>query len=310
MHYNYINFQTQANSYIQEKKEICMELHQLSYFKTVARLQHVSKAAEILAVSQPALSRAIAKLEEELGVPLFERRGKNIFLNRYGEYFLTYVERALQELTAGRQVLLDLQDPDRGSIALAFLHSLGTHFVPDLLGKFRGKYPDIQFKLFQNTTLLLLDQLEAGEVDLCLSSPSITRTGIEWVPLYTEQLYIIVPKGHRLAGRDQIPLREIAEEPLISFKRDYGLRNLADKYFEAASIKPRITFEGEEISTVAGLVEANLGVALIPQVAGYNISFIAVSEPTCERTIGLAWMKGRYMSPVSKKFRDFVIGSF
>ncbi|MBP2653459.1 MAG: transcriptional regulator, LysR family [Firmicutes bacterium] len=289
-----------------------MELHQLIYFKTVANLEHVSKAAEVLAISQPALSRSIAKLEEELGVPLFERQGKRIILNRYGRYFLKNVDRALQEIIEGRQALFDLQDANRGTIALAFLHSLGTHFVPALLGKFRKKYPDIQFNLYQNSTNFILNQLESGEIDLCFSSPSVTKKGIEWTPLFKEPLYVIVPKEHKLFQREQIHLKEIEDEPIITLKRDYGLRILTDQYFEAVGIKPRIVFEGEEISTVAGLVEANLGVALIPKILGYkaNISFLPVSEPTCERTIGIAWMEGRYMPPVSKKFKDFVIRSF
>ena len=289
-----------------------MELHQLVYFKTVAHLQHVSHAAEVLAVSQPALSRSIGKLEEELGVPLFERRGKNIFLNRYGEQFLQYVEKALQELAKGRQVLLDLQNPDHGYISLAFLHSLGAHLVPGLLGKFRQEYPHIQFKLYQNATTQLLDQLEANEIDLCLSSPAFTREGIKWAELFTEALYVIVPRGHRLARREHIRLEEIAGEPFITFKHTHGMRVLTDQYFAAAGIKPTITFEGEEIPTVAGLVEANLGVALIPYVAELdkaNIAFLPVSAPVCQRTIGIAWRENAYMSPAAKKFKDFVIRS-
>ena len=290
-----------------------MEWHQLEYFKTVARMQHVTHAAKGLSISQPALSRSIAKLEEELGFPLFDRSGKGIVLNRYGQIFLQHVERGMQEITVGKQVIQDLLHPDHGSVSLSFLHSLGSNLVPGLISKFLTNHPDIQFKLYQNATKFLLDQLDAGEIDLCLCSPVGTREKIEWQPLFAEELFVIVPAEHRLAKRSAIELNEIKDEPVVTFKQDYGLRILADQFFKEAGLSPFITFEGEEIITVAGLVEAKLGVALIPHVFGLdktNISFLPISKPKCQRTIGMAWTKERYLSPAAQKFKNFVIHSF
>ena len=290
-----------------------MEWHQLQYFRVVAQLQHISRAAEQLSLSQPALSRSIAKLEEELGTPLFERQGKRILLNRPGKVFLEYVERALQEITEGKQALQDMLDPDHGEVALAFLHSLGTHFVPGLVGNFRSSYPHVEFKLFQNSAMHLLGLLEAGKIDLLLSSPIVAGNGIEWSPLFTEDLFVIVPRSHRLADCSQISLGEIATDPIISFKKEYVLRVIADQLFAKVNANPSITFEGDEIMTVAGLVEAKLGVAIIPRVSGLdkaNIVFLPIAEPRSQRTIGIAWGKNRYLSPAATKFRDFVIQSF
>lgn len=290
-----------------------MEWHQLEYFKSVAQMQHVTHAAERLSISQPALSRSIAKLEEELGFPLFDRRGKSIVLNRYGEIFLQHVERAMQEIAVGKKVIQDLLHPDHGSVSLSFLHSLGSNLVPGLLSKFLSSHPDIQFKLYQNSTNFLLDQLDAGEIDLCLCSPVATREKIEWEPLFTEELFVIVPTGHRLSKRSSIELNEIKDEPVVTFKEDYGLRILTDQLFREAGLRPFITFEGDEVITVAGLVEAKLGVALIPHVFGLdktNISFLRISKPKCQRTIGIAWTKERYLSPAAQKFKNFVIDSF
>ncbi len=290
-----------------------MEWNQLEYFKTVAQMQHFTQAAKKLAISQPALSRSIAKLEEELGFPLFDRCGKSIILNQYGQIFLRHVELALQEITDGRQIVQDLLNPDRGIISLAFLHSLGTNVVPSLIGRFRQRYPQIQFKLYQNGTTFLLEQLILGEIDLCLCASMPIKESFGWKSLFTEELFVAVPINHRLATRSQIELQEIANEPLITFKRDYGLRTLADQLFKEAAIQPTITFEGEEIMTVAGLVEAELGVALIPHVAGLdqiNIAFLPVSKPKCARTIGISWNKNKYLSPAAQRFKDFVIRSF
>lgn len=290
-----------------------MEWNQLEYFKTVAEMQHFTQAARKLAVSQSALSRSIAKLEEELGFPLFERCGKKISLNSHGQIFLGHVERALSEISKGRQSIQDLINPEHGTVSLAFLHSLGSNIVPNLLGKFRQRYPKVEFKLSQNGTSFLLNQLIIGEIDLCLCSPMSNRGSIEWIDLFSEELFVCVPLNHRLAACKQIALLEIKDEPIITFKKDYGLRILTDQLFQAEAIQPLIKFEGEEIMTVAGLVEAQLGVALIPHIAGLNnenIVFIPISAPQCSRTIGIAWNKNRYLSPVAKRFKDFVVASF
>jgi DNA-binding transcriptional LysR family regulator len=290
-----------------------MEWSQLEYFKTMAEMQHFTQAAKKLSISQSALSRSIAKLEEELGFSLFERCGKRILLNNHGQIFLGHVERALLEIDTGRQSIQDLLNPEHGSVSLAFLHSLGPNIVPNLLGKFRQRYPKIEFKLYQNGTTFLLKQLLMGEIDLCLCSPRPTQDSIEWIDLYTEELFVCVPLNHILAARSQIELHEIATEPIITFKKDYGLRVLTDQLFEDSCIHPLITFEGEEIMTVAGLVEAQLGVALIPHIAGFDnlkTVFLPVSEPKCSRTISIAWNKNRYLSPVARRFRDFVVASF
>lgn len=287
-----------------------MEWYQLENFRAVAKTQHISQTAQSLSVSQPALSRSITKLEKELGFPLFERKGKHIVLNRYGKIFLQHVERAMQEVETGKEVIQDMLHPDHGMVSLAFLHSLGSNIVPYLLGKFHDKYPEIQFKLYQNYTISLIEQLETGEIDLCFCSPAIVKETIQWEPLFREELYIAVPHGHPLAHRRKISLAEIANDPVVTFKKDYGLRIMMDQIFAAAGLNPLITFEGEEIWTVAGLVEARLGIALLPRIAVLekaNISFLHIADSPCSRIIELAWIKNRYMSVAATRFRDFVL---
>lgn len=290
-----------------------MEWNQLEYFKTVAQMGHVTRAAEKLTISQSALSHSIAKLESELGFPLFDRNGKSIRLNQNGRLFLNYVNRALQEISVGRQVVLDSLNPNVGNVSLAFLRSLGTSLVPKLLVKFREQFPQIQFKLYENGTLFLLQQLLSGEIDLCLCPSVLIKNSIEWVPLFSEELFIAVSRRHRLAKQDRVSLHEIANEPIITLKKGYGLRILTDQFFEQIDINPLIVFEGEEIMTLAGLVEAQFGVALIPYLTGLDkldIVLIPVSTPKCARTIGIAWNKNNYLSRPAKKVKNFIIESF
>jgi len=290
-----------------------VEWHQLEYFREVARQQHFTQAARQLAISQPALSRSIARLERELGVPPFDRTGRSIRLNRYGKTFLTRVERAFSEVAEGQRELADMVGPARGTVAIGFIHILGTQLLPILLRGFRSKYPAIDFKLFQGSTAALLEQLTAGDTDLCLMATHPERPDLEWERLFEEEIYAVVPPDHRLAGRESVRLTELASEPFITFKPGWGLRQLNDELCLQAGFSPRTTFEGEEVATVHGLVAAGLGVALIPRSPApreARASWLHVTEPRCQRTIGVAWIRDRYLSAVATQFRNFVTESF
>ncbi|MBT2690627.1 LysR family transcriptional regulator [Bacillus sp. ISL-47] len=290
-----------------------MEWQHLVYFQTVARFQHMTRAAESLSISQPALSRSISRLEEELGVPLFERQGRSIILNRYGSLFLKRVDNILTEFQEGKQEIQDLLHPESGEVSLGFLHTLGTHLIPDLIGTFRESHPNVKFQLTQNNSGVLLEKLEAGEIDLCLVSANESNVRVQWEKLWSEELLAIVPAGHPLGKSKTILLSELKGDSFILLKKGYGLRKVTDDLLAEAGIVPRVTFEGEEVTTVAGLVAEGLGVSLIPDIKGLDSSKVCkipVHWPTCERVIGMAWLEGKYLSPATIQFKQFVTDYF
>ncbi|MEW9675546.1 LysR family transcriptional regulator [Lentibacillus sp. L22] len=290
-----------------------MEWQQIEYFQTVARVQHITRAAGILSISQPALSRSIARLEEELGVPLFKRKGRSILLNRYGELFLKRANRILKEYQDGKQEIRDLIDPEYGEISLGFLHTLGVEKIPNLIGAFRKQYPKLRFQFNQNNSAALVRQLESGEFDLCLTTPIETNIKVNWQKLWNDELFVIVPADHRLAGCESITLEEIADEDFIAIKEGNSLRQIMDQLCEEAGIHPKILFEGEEIHTLAGLVGAGLGVSLIPDVTGLDPAKVArlhIRWPKSERVIGIAWLDGGYLSSAALQFKEFVMEYF
>ena len=290
-----------------------MEWQQIEYFQTVAKLQHMSRSAEVLSISQPALSRAISRLENELGTQLFDRQKRSIILNRYGKLFLNRVNKIIHEFEEGKQEIQDLLDPEYGTISLGFLHTLGTHIIPDLIGSFREKYPKIKFQLNQNNSQLLVEQLEAGEIDLCFNTHRETKLEVKWVELWREELFIVVPNGHHLANSENIELNQIANEPIICFKKGYVLRMITDQLCRESGFSPQILFEGEEASTILGLVGAGLGVAIIPNPKGFDkskISRISIKSPKGQRIIKMAWIENKYLSPTVKIFRQFAIDYF
>ncbi|MFN2449922.1 MAG: LysR family transcriptional regulator [Candidatus Baltobacteraceae bacterium] len=290
-----------------------MDLEQLEYFRTVARLQHVTQSAEELQMTQPALSRAIARLEREVGVSLFDHRGRSVRLNRYGTAFLRHVERALAVLDEGRRELADLADRDAGIIAFGFAHALGTGVVPDLIAAFRTRYPRARFQLFQNASHIIVDELEAGEVDLALVSPlPQTSARIEAIKLASEELFLAVPHDHALAHRKSINLAQLHDETFVCLREGYGLRSLTDEFCAQAGFAPKIAFEGEEIATLRSLVAVGLGVAIIPAAPAAETSppLLRITEPVCKRSIGLLWEPERYRPQLVEDFRLHVAQSF
>src|SRR5258705_3589877 len=192
--------------------------HLLESFCVAGRLEHVTRAAAQLGTSQPALSRALARLQADMGVPLFQRVGRSLRLTRYGELFLVRVERALGEIEDGRRELVDLTGPARGAVSLGFLRTLGANYIPQLVGRFHAAHPRVRFSFVQNNSAAIEEQLERGELDLVFVAVPPGKDGLDWVRVFDQEVVLIVPRSHALARRRQVRLREVAGEPFVSFK--------------------------------------------------------------------------------------------
>lgn len=290
-----------------------MEINQLKYFCVLANIRHFTKAAKEISISQSALSRAIGKLEQELGAPLFRRGGRDILLTPQGQRFLVHVEKALRELEKGRLEMEEGRDPGHGVISLSFMHSLGIHILPQLLSEFKQLYPDIQFNLNQDNSSVLAQSLLAGRSDVCLCSVMVNMEQLAWLYLYTEELFAVLPADHPLASRKTLELRELEDEPFITLKPNYSLRILTEQFWAISGIRPSIIFEGDDVNTATSLVGAHLGVSLLPKTTGMDTAglvFLPISFPVCKREIGLAWSTTRPLSPAAQLFQQFVINRF
>jgi LysR family transcriptional activator of glutamate synthase operon len=291
-----------------------MELQQLKYFREVAEREHVTRAAEKLFVSQSAVSRAITQLEKELGVPLFYRRGRAVVLSRYGRVFLEHGIRALNILETGKRVLCEQTGGESGTISLGFLHSFGVEMVPRLIKEYRRKHSKVQFSLLvQRSGEMLMKELVAGSIDLCLSVPGMfQQKGIRWKHLLNEELIIALSQTHRLAARRTLNIRELSSEPFLALSPEHTMRIIFDKVCSDASFLPKIAFEGMDIATLRGLIAAGLGVALLPPAPARfaGIVEIKLSQARPVRPLGLGWVEDRYLPPCAVEFRKFVVSKF
>jgi DNA-binding transcriptional LysR family regulator len=281
--------------------------HLLECFRVAGRLQHVTRAAEQLGTSQPALSRSLARLQSELGVQLFRRVGRSIRLTKPGEQFLAHVERALAEIDNGRRELSDVKAADRGTVSLGFLRTLGARYIPELVRRFSVVHPTVRFAFVQNNSTTIGAQLERGELDLVFVAVPPGNADFGWTHVGDQQLVLIVPRSHRLARRRQVRLSDVADERFVSFKQGHAIRRMTDDLCRAAGFAPTISFEADDSSSVPGFVAAGFGVGIVPpEACGYaDVASLRIVEPVARRPIGIAWMQGRYLSASAQAFRDF-----
>jgi LysR family transcriptional regulator, transcription activator of glutamate synthase operon len=289
-----------------------MNVDELRWFAALAEREHMTAVAREQHISQPALSRAVGRLETQLGVPLFDRRGRVLALNAHGQRYLPHVRRALEELDAGAAALADAADAERGEVRLWFLHTLGSWLVPALVGAYRDERPAVRFRLAQRGAAGLVEGFGDGDADLVMMGPRPMGRGWAWHRLAIEPLLLAVPPNHRLAGRRSVRLIDVAGEPFVALQPGNALRAQTDDLCRRAGFEPKIAFEGDEVATLRGLVAAGLGVALVsPQrVAAEEVTtatpHLRVRDDGAERELGMVWDPERWETPVVAGFRSFV----
>lgn len=284
-----------------------MLLRDLEWLVALADHQHVTDTAAALGVSQPTLSRALARVEDELGTRLFERVSQGLVISPNGELV---VAGARDVLGRYQRLVLELEarlDPERGVVRLAFLDSMATSLVPRLLRDFHEQAPRVRVVLTQEPAHHIQRDLDQGVVELAITS--IRPDGdYGWLPLQQERLVLIVPPSHRLRHRRRVDLSELVGDELVTTPVGFGYREHIDRLLADAGTAMPVSFESADLATIEGLVAAGLGVAITPeQFAGLSGTIgLSISSPHARRTIGLTWRTDRPLNPAAVRFRDFV----
>lgn len=289
-----------------------MNLNHLIYFRTLAKLEHYTKAAEELSITQPSLSHAISSLERDLGTYLFEKQGRNVKLTKYGKMYFEYVDRALTELEKGEKKLRELNNISTGTVELGYIYTLGPNFIPNLIKNFteEKENKNIKFLFGQGTTKALIQGLKEERYDIIFSSIVENEPDIEFIPVTNEELVVIVSNEHPLAKEDFIDLKMIDSYPFIGFSEKSGIRPLINNLFQEINLIPNTICEVEEDNAIIGLVEINYGVAVVPRISSlkhYNIKVLPIVNPKHERYIYMATLKNKYLTPTVNHFKKYSI---
>ena len=283
-----------------------MRIEVLRWFAAVAEREHLGEAALDLNISQPALSRAIAGLEEEIGAPLFARTGRRLTLNKNGRVYLAAVERSLDELdNAQREIALGWSRRG-GTVRLGVLHTVGEWLMPGLIADFTRIRPEVRFDLSQDAASQIVASVMNGNTDLGIVGPE-PEAPLAWFELAVESVDLVVPADHGLATRRSVSLAEIGSETLVLLKAGYGLRTTIDRLFEASRLSPTIAYESENMYTLLGLVGQGLGVTLCPplphaMLESRGLRVVALDAVGAQRSLGVIWPTGRVLAPASEAF--------
>ncbi|MCC3865757.1 LysR family transcriptional regulator [Terrisporobacter petrolearius] len=289
-----------------------MNLNHLQYFVTLAREEHYTNAAQKLSITQPSLSNAISSLEKELGTYLFEKKGRNVVLTKYGKVFLEYAEKTLEILNQGVRKVKLLTSETSGIIDLGYIYTFGTKDISLLINSFLEEKKDKNFKFTfsDGNTSHIINGLKNEDYDVGFCSKIENEDDIEFTKVKEEELVLITPKNHPLSKYKEIDLKDTIDYKYIAFKKNSGLRPFIDNMFIEIGEKQNIIYEVEKDESLAGLVEGKFGIAIIPKIPildHLDVNIIKIKNPKYNRNIYMAKLKNKYLSPAVNEFIKFVI---
>jgi LysR family hydrogen peroxide-inducible transcriptional activator len=281
-----------------------MTLTELKYIVAVARARHFGHAAEACFVAQPTLSVAIKKLEDELGVMLFERGGSEVSVTPIGAQIVAQAERVLEQTAAIKELAKQNKDPLAGPLRLGVIYTIAPYLLPPLVKRMIDTVPQMPLILQENFTTKLIEQLRQGELDAAIMALPLPEHGLMIQTLYDEPFVVAVPRLHPWAGRKEIPAEDLKKETMLLLGSGHCFR---DQVLEVCPEMARFassgngmqrTFEGSSLETIRHMVASGIGLTVLPRASVREmndpngmISFVPFATPAPSRRVVIAWRK-------------------
>jgi LysR family hydrogen peroxide-inducible transcriptional activator len=281
-----------------------MTLTELKYIVAVARERHFGRAAEACYVSQPTLSVAIRKLEDELGVTLFERGGTEVAVTPIGDRIVAQAQKVLEDSAGIKEIARQGHDPLAGPLRLGVIHTIGPYLLPKLVPAHIARTPQMPLLLQENFTVRLVELLRQGEIDCAIMALPLPEAGLVTLPLYDEPFVVAMPRQHPWADRAYIDSNDLKNETMLLLGSGHCFR---DQILEVCPELSRLsatsdgiqrTFEGSSLETIRHMVAAGIGITLLPVSAlpavpenDALLRYIALSAPGADRRVVLAWRR-------------------
>lgn len=281
-----------------------MTLTELKYIVAVARERHFGRAADACFVSQPSLSVAVKKLEDELGVLIFERRSQEVTLTAAGERIVAQAQRVLEEAKRVKEIAAQGKDPLVGPLRLGVIYTISPYLLPGLVRQLMEDAPQMPLLLSENFTVRLLELLRNGEIDVAIMALPLPETGMMVQPVYDEAFAVAVPRHHPWAGLPEVASTALKEETMLLLGTGHCFRDQVLEVcpemarYSAASEGMQKTFEGSSLDTIRHMVASGLGVTVLPMssvptapAADSMIAFVPFAKPVPDRRVVLVWRK-------------------
>jgi LysR family hydrogen peroxide-inducible transcriptional activator len=286
-----------------------MTLTELKYIVAVARERHFGRAAEACFVSQPTLSVAIKKLEDELNVQIFERGTSEVSVTPIGEQIVTQAQRVLEQTLAIKEIAKQGKDPLVGPLRLGVIYTIGPYLLPTLVKQMIKSVPQMPLMLQENYTLKLIELLKQGEIDVAIMALPFPETGLMVRPLYDEPFVVALPAGHPWESRKKIDAGDLKQETMLLLGtghcfRDHVLGVCPELMrFSQTADGIQKTFEGSSLETIRHMVASGVGITVLPRMSVHEVrahaggvdagllSYVPFDEPVPDRRVVLAWRK-------------------
>lgn len=280
-----------------------MDLPHLRAFLKVAELGSVTRAAEALHQTQPAVSGQIARLEHELGRPLFERLARGVRLTEAGLLFRDKVEPILRQLEEAREALVI--DPEAGRVTVAAIPTIAPYLLPAVLTAFATEFPKARLEVLELTTAETLRHLAGGLIDLAVLALPVADEAVAAQPLFDEELLLALPTGHRLAKAKAVTLADLTDEPFVLLHDAHCLTGELLGFCTRHRLAPLVTARIHQLATLLELVRLGHGVSFVPKMAAAKkdgVAFRSLNDEPPRRSVGAVWAKARVQSRLTKEF--------
>ncbi len=273
-----------------------MNLRDLQYVVAVAELQHFGRAAERCHVSQPTLSMQIRKVEDYLGVELFERSGRRVLVTSAGEQIVDKARVLLRDYEELQLTAKRLKDPSAGQYRLGAFPTLAPYLLPRIVPAIHAAFPRLRLLLLEDKTEQLLTRLRRGQLDLALLALPVHGDDLECCPLFDEPFLLATSGQHPLAQLGSVTVDKLVDYPMLLLDEGHCLRDQALEFCKLNTLEESQEFRATSLPTLMQMVSTDLGITLVPEMATRgaprSLSFIPFTPPVPHRSIGLVWRRG------------------
>jgi LysR family transcriptional activator of glutamate synthase operon len=285
-----------------------MDLRQLRYLVALSEERSFTRAAAREHIAQPALSQQIQRLEREVGLPLVQRTTRSVVITEAGSLLVARARTMLAELDAAQEELQSLRGVQTGHVRIGAMHTMGPVDITLTLASYHTLHPGIELTVREQSSEELAEMLRVDEIDLAFLSVTerIESHGLGLHQLVSEELVVALPPGHRLADREVVPMRELADEQFVSFREGSRLRELLVGASHENGFEPNVMLSSNEPQRIRRLVSRGMGVAILPYSdatsPGAEVAVRRLTRPSLSRDITLAWRDGRRHPPAVSRF--------
>ncbi len=292
-----------------------MDTEVLRWFQQVSDGATVTEVSELAMASQSGVSRALARLEDEVGEQLLRRSGRTLRMTEAGAAFKRHVDVMIHQLDDGLAAVQQVIDPESGLVTLAFEPWLGPGWVPSLVSGFRLEHPLVRFQMVTEHADTMDTLRHRGDIDLELTTSRPAPSTFGWHAVARAPLHLALAANHPLASQPVVALADLAEVGFVAFRGGSSMRGVTDNMCAEAGLIPRIDFECDDLSTVLGFIAAGLGVAITPLPHGYRaeagqadamLRFLTITDASAALEIGVAWSLQQRLLPAAQAFLEFL----